>query len=562
MARPTNFSQAQGNVKLLDPPLGQSYERLEYFVQPDGMFATVQPQDAGPNTAIIAKNVIINDNGKFQIRRPWKRVFYDAAVIPIGIIGVTDATGTGLLLLFHEAGIKYSIDGGVNWSSATGAALGTTIVLMNTAMWGTGTLLFTTNAGTKVYTYDTTTHIYSEIAASAVAQIMTVFGGRVMTATANSTTITWSVKNNDTDWSGTGSGFEPLRLSAGLAVDDIIGLFPVNDTQMLIIRTGSVWIAELTGDVDAPFTFNFLYKVNLASARSLAYATYGVYALGLDDIYLLTVSGAEDVGNDITGGWINSDYTIYNQYQAVACYEALKDVFYVYIPFTSVDNAIQYLRGTDSGVTADQRVTDSAEDRIADYPLTNGTEVLAYHRKKKKWTYLSYNLALYSIASVNFRTPAIKGLVATTSHHQAFVEYRTDEVMPNNGNDEYDYSNTLVPVEAQLLTGTVGSQDKSHTGRIGKIEVDLMSGIITSQARSTTIRLYQTRSGPRITPAAAVTYCSKTAIVDSDGRTLQKINKSNNTAKFWQVDLRLGGCATYTLIGMYVYVERGAEAGR
>ena len=559
MARPVNTREPEGDVGLLDPPVGQEYERLEYFTQPEGMFATMQPQDAGPQVAIIAKNYLLNENGKFQVRRPMNRVFYDAAIIPVGMIGITDPDGSGKLLLFHEAGIKYSIDGGDNWSDASGPALGAGSTLMNYAMWATTTLLFTTSAGNKIYTFNTSTYVYSEIATTVTAQILTVFGGRAVVSAGSTNTIYWSVKNDHTDFAGTGSGNEPLRLSPGKAADDVIGAFPVNDTQMLIVRTGSVWMATFTGNVDAPFAFDFLYQINLAAARTLAYSPYGIYAWGLDGVWLLTTSGPENIGEDIIGGWIDSNYTVYNHYQAVGCYDALRDRYYVYVPFTSAANALNYLRHTDANTTATKRITDSSEDRIADYPLTDPTLTLAYHRKQKRWTYLSFPFNLDSIATVNFRTPAIKGLIATTTTNQAFVEWQTDETVPNDGDEEYDYANAYTTVDTQLLTGAIGGQTASQVSEIGKVEVDLMTGSITAQARRTNILLYQTRSGPRTTPGGAVTYCDKTGIVDTDGRNLEAIRSVKSTKKFWQLDLRLSKCTTYTLLGLYIYVSRGAD---
>src|SRR5690349_4919597 len=113
MARPTTLREIKTQVVVSDPPAGQEYERLEYMTAPDGMFSTITPQSAGPNQSIIAKNLLINDNGKFQIRRPMDRKFYDAAITPIGMIGVSDPTGTGTLFLFHNTGVKFSVNGGI-----------------------------------------------------------------------------------------------------------------------------------------------------------------------------------------------------------------------------------------------------------------------------------------------------------------------------------------------------------------------------------------------------------------------------------------------------------------
>lgn len=541
---------------------GQAYERIEYMRSPKGMYATMQPQQADRDTAIIAKNFIINENGKFQIRRPYNRIFYDAGVEPIGVVPVVDATGTGVIFLFHEGGIKWSADGGTNWNNGTGPALTAagSFLLINWAMWDVDTLLFTTNdsGNTRVWELDINTKVFALVAASANAQIMTVFGGRVIVSDGSSSRLDWSIKNNYTDWTGDGSGNETLRLSPGNTVDNVIGLFPINDTQMLICRTGSVWLASLTGDVDIPFQFDFLYKVNLAAARTLSYSPEGVYALGLDDIYLLSTSGPKSIGTPVIGRWVSSDVVLYNQFQAVGTYDPLNKTYYVFIPYTSATNILLYLRGTDSGVLADHRVTDSGEDRVTDWPLTDPTLVLAYNARWDKWTYLSVPLNIQYMTAVNFRTPAIKGLMFTTLNNQAFSDYRSDQIMPNDGNDEMDYSNAFQPLEAELVTGVIGLQDNSRNVRIRKIEVDLTTGSTTATVRRTLMQFYRTRSGPAEIPGSAVTYSDKTS-ADSAGRNLHKVQKDQDIKTFTQLGIKLSKCATYVLEAIYIYAAPGSE---
>lgn len=560
MAKPS--TKSRGTASLLDFEVmpGLNYERIEYMREPNGMFATMQPQQADRNTAIIAKNFVINENGKYQVRRPFNRIFYDAAIVPIGTVGIVASDGTGILFLFHEAGIKWSADGGVNWSDATGPALtgSGAFLLMGWTMWDEDTLLFTTNDGTDVWTLDVGTKVYSEIAASPVAQIITTFGGRVIVSDGSSARLDWSVKNDSTDWTGDGSGNETLRLSAGNVVDNVIGLFPINDTQMLICRTGSVWMATLTGDVDIPFDFAFLYKVNLAAARTLSYSAQGVFALGLDDIFILTESGPKSIGNPVIGRWISSDVVLYNQHQAVGTYEPLKQTYYLFIPYTSESNILLYLRGTDSGDLADHRDTDSGEDRITDWPLTDPTLVLAYNARWNKWTYYSVYLNMQYMTAINFRSPAIRGLVFTTLDNQLFTEYRPDEIMPNDGNDEMDFDNEFIPLEAELLTGVIGLQDNSRNLRIRKIEVDLTTGPSPSTVRRTLMQLYKARSGPGTVPASAIDYSDKTE-ADEEGRVLHETRKDQAIKTFTQLGLKLQACPGYVLEGIYVYAAIGSE---
>jgi hypothetical protein len=184
--------------------------------------------------------------------------------------------------------------------------------------------------------------------------------------------------------------------------------------------------------------------------------------------------------------------------------------------------------------------------------------VLCYYRKKKAWTFQSYQLNFHNFSVVNFRTPAIKGLVIVTSNNQAFRVYKQDETIPNDGTEEMDFTNTAGTVEAQLLTGAIGMQNESEDTTIGKVDVDLMTETVTATTRRTYIRLYQARSGPRSVPSSAVTYCDKNS-ADSAGRNLQTVAVVKTTKKFWQLDLQLSKCPNYVLQGLYIYVSRGSE---
>lgn len=563
MAEPINLRPDGGNVVILDPPDGQAYDRIPYMEKTNGMYASMQPQQADAETAILIKNFAINENGKLQIRRPLNEVYFDdgdPAFAHLGMIGILDNSNTGLLLLFRMGGILWSNDGGENWTAATTPGFGAgPAELASHAIWSSDILIWGRTDEAQLQQFVISTKTSTQIGAVPVEMdIFTIFAGRVLGFERDTANLYWSVKNDHTDWSGSGSGNEPLRNSPGVIVDTGMGLFPVDDTHCLAVRAGSVWLITTTEQVDVPFKFDFLYRVSIANRKALSYSPVGVYALGLDDVYLLNVSGPKRIGAPIIGGWINNDYIIHNLYQAISAYDALRDIYLIQIPFTSVENAQLYVRYTDGNTTETRRITDSGEDRIADYPLTDPTLVLCYHAKHDKWTFYEYNLNINYISTVNFRTPAIKGLLVTTSDFQAFTDYRVDAVLPNDGDEEHNYDNDLVPVEAQILTGALRPGEKSRDLKIAKIEVDLMSGSITATARRTYIRLYQAKSGPRSVPASAIEYCDKSS-TDSDGRNLTVARNVRTTKKFWQADIRLSKCITYTLEGIYVYVARGSE---
>jgi hypothetical protein len=82
---------------------------------------------------------------------------------------------------------------------------------------------------------------------------LATFAGRIIASLDNK--VQWCVKNNQTDWTGLGSGYEDLKSAVGGRPDGQTAVIPISDDTALVLRTSSVWIMRTTGNFDAPFSF-------------------------------------------------------------------------------------------------------------------------------------------------------------------------------------------------------------------------------------------------------------------------------------------------------------------
>ena len=107
----------------------------------------------------------------------------------------------------------------------------------------------------------------------------------------------WSVKDDDTNWHGIGSGFEDLIVLSEGVSDDVQGLYPVSDTTALVVRKSTIWRVDLTNFVDAPFLFTLLTdKLGTNGRRTIRAIPGGVVFLGYDDVYVVTLTGIQRIG--------------------------------------------------------------------------------------------------------------------------------------------------------------------------------------------------------------------------------------------------------------------------
>jgi hypothetical protein len=156
-------------------------------------------------------------------------------------------------------------------------------------------------------------HATSILTHSPRAAQLFVFGNRVIAVRTNEWTATsdpwvtgavtnlgrirWSAKNNSNDWDGIGSGFEDLKVSAGSADEAMAGV-AVSDETAIVVTEKTIRRMDVTGFVDAPFSFGFLDKsLGTLSRYTIRGVPGGCIFIGYDDAFIVTLSGVERIGS-------------------------------------------------------------------------------------------------------------------------------------------------------------------------------------------------------------------------------------------------------------------------
>jgi len=157
-----------------------------------------------------------------------------------------------------------------------------------------------------MWQYDAETGICTLIEGAPAARHLTTFGGRVIASgvivDGNSEPgwIVWCVKNNSHDWTGIGSGYEPLLSTPGGDVDAQRGVQPITDYTAIVLRSNSTWTMTQTGDVESPFRFS---RISPGMGTDAPYSFVGVPSatVGLmkDDVYVVSEGHTESIGAPI-----------------------------------------------------------------------------------------------------------------------------------------------------------------------------------------------------------------------------------------------------------------------
>lgn len=376
MAR-SQKSPKQWSLAISSVQPDQATRPIAHLANCNGLNKSITPEQMGVDDAADLENFFLNDAGKLQIRGGTAELG-DAATEEITHVAIYQrGDKTRYIVRWLKTLLQYYNNG--VWTSFTGAALPFSVsTRISHAAWGSNTLLFVGNS--KVWSADFTTFALTEIAASpANSQQVFVFGNRVCVCSpgTNYTTIQWSIKNDSTDWTGQGSGNEPLIPGPVGSGDAVLGGFPVSDTEALILRTNSVWIQTITGNVDVPFNFSFLYRVSLRDVHSAALAIGGIYIYdGDSDVWLLTTGGPKSIGAQIKNKYILDLSNTYGVSitDVAGAYDEYRQVYYLYIP--------------------------------RNVAFTN-SEILVYHERQQGWTTFNYPLQIGRICALNEAKDAV-----------------------------------------------------------------------------------------------------------------------------------------------------------
>lgn len=370
MPRPTSFPiQIIPFVGQLDET--QVTRTVPYLENSTGINKRITTEQMSPNDASELENFYFNEAGKLQTRGGTLVLgSVDATENVIHIARYERGDKRSYLVRWLEDTVEYYYAGA--WTAFAGAAIGfSSTQRVYHASWGPNTLLFVGNS--KVYALDFSAFTVAQVAASpSNSQHIHVYGNRVCVSApgTNYTRVQWSVKNDYTDWTGDGSGFEDIVPGPTGAGDRVLGGYAISDTEVLIIRSNSVWTQVETGQVDAPFVFRFLYPVKISSLASAAVAPGGVFVLGDSDVYFLTSSKPDSIGDQISNKYIedtSNDYGVAVTDPAGA-YDEFRKVYYLSLPLNVAD---------DTG------------------------ELLVYHQRNGGWTTFKYPITVNRICTLN-----------------------------------------------------------------------------------------------------------------------------------------------------------------
>lgn len=128
---------------------------------------------------------------------------------------------------------------------------------------------------------------------------LATFAGRIIASLANQ--IQWCVRDDFTDWTGLGSGFEDIRSAPGGRPDSQTAVVPVSDEIAYVVRSNSFWQMSQTGNFDSPFSLSLIWSgAGSKYPQTVAQIPQGLICLGAGQVWMLTANGGlQDIGQAI-----------------------------------------------------------------------------------------------------------------------------------------------------------------------------------------------------------------------------------------------------------------------
>lgn len=284
-------------------PNYQPQENDIYFPVPaiglDGMDQTSMLNEMAPGLCRLVRNFAIRE-GSYEVREGNSLIGTTASADLLAVHDIPLTDGTRKLVRWHEAGVD--IWDGATWNAAGGDAwTGEDAIGVYFAITGWGdTVIFVCGDGQKLFELNLTTNNLTELTDSPTDVIhLTTFGNRVIATTREG--IYWTVKNDSTDWTGLGSGFEDLKSAPGGVSDVATAVIPITDELAGFVRSNSVWQMAVTGDFDVPFNFSKLpYIAGSFYPQSCVQAGSSIICVGDDGaVWQMDMQQAVDVGQRI-----------------------------------------------------------------------------------------------------------------------------------------------------------------------------------------------------------------------------------------------------------------------
>jgi hypothetical protein len=333
-------------------------------LQLKGMNSQLPLHAMDPGVARLVRDLCIRD-GAYETRDGLSLVGTAAASDLIYSLDVGLSTGVFRLTRFRTNAVD--VFNGATWDTATGAFTGLTTAPFAFSGWG-DTLMFRAGSG-KIWSLSYGPDVVTELADAPTGAIhLSTFNARAIATLPDG--IYWSVRADNTDWSGLGSGFEDLKAAPGGRPDQPIAVVPITDEVAYHVRTNSIWQMNVTGDFDAPFSFSRLFEFVGGRYPQLCTAvTRGLICVDDHHIWLVSPEGFKDIGQPIYD-LLQAAQPYMNE--ASATYDPVWQEYRIVLPGASDANQ----------------------------------KVMRYNVKHDAWSYDFYDIPIKSIAYTLFTTTA------------------------------------------------------------------------------------------------------------------------------------------------------------
>lgn len=316
----TDFMQIQDDVQPQAIPL---------WNEPKGINLEIPLSRLGPDGTPYVNNFKLNPFRRYRVRGGVEALGAAGADAVVGLIVASTEDALEYITRVRKSGVD--IYSGAAWVACSGPVLNISdFTFVEFSFWD-GKLLFN-DPESGLYELDLALQTYTLIAAAPKGFHLTTFGGRVIISNivGNSTRIQWPVKNDSTDWSGLGSGFEDMRSAPGGVIDIQQGIFPLTDTEALVIRSSSIWIMQLTGFSDAPFAFFQRFSEGTDAPQTIRrLPNQEIAMLGREDVVIVSPGGIRSIGLPVRNQLLGTNYDVRN---AVAVYDSKALEYRLYVP--------------------------------------------------------------------------------------------------------------------------------------------------------------------------------------------------------------------------------------
>lgn len=283
---------------------------VAFWSPPGGVDYLSRASRIDPKRAYDALNWVIID-GRLEPRRPVATL--GTAVSSVITLGGSNICEVGIFVtkdsfihIFRMTQQTIEYWNGTNWLTPTGVPTLTGGITDHLSYTAWNNRMVWTNGKDGLYEWNWATNTITTISTAYIPRMVTTFMSRIFLADVLESgaqlqeRMRWSVKNNNMDLNGLGSGFEDFLSTPGGYVDQIQSIVPVNDVQALAIRENSTWVVSETGNVDAPVRIGRQFAgLGTNSPRSIVSVTGGALGLFVDGIYVVSESGVQNIGQQI-----------------------------------------------------------------------------------------------------------------------------------------------------------------------------------------------------------------------------------------------------------------------